>query len=322
MKKFLVKVVCFLFCIAIFDCIFGVVMGSIIKKIDIGGAGRDNFICNKVKDDVLIFGSSRAELHYNAQMMTDSLGVSCYNCGEINSGIILAYGRLLMILERYTPKSIIYEVTPKFDYLDENEDNHKFLKRLKFHYDRKGIDSIFYSIDPSEKYKMLSSSYQYNSSFFQYLIVFLSKVSSDTGIKGFRPFNEEMDTMKVKKGLIYYDSRQGYQYDSLKIEYLHKFLNLTKEENINVIFVMSPVWYKQDTLVLEPIKNICEERNISLIDFSNNPKYVHNNKFFKDGTHLNARGADEFSRDLISALKTLKVFQTELRGAENSEIPF
>ena len=304
MKKFLVKVVCFILFIAIFDCLFGFVMGSIVKKIDIGGAGRDNFICNKVKDDILIFGSSRAEFHYNAQMITDSLGVSCYNCGESNSGIILAYGRLLMILERYTPKSIIYEITPKFDYLDVNEDNHKFLKRLKFHYDRKGVDSIFYSIDPSEKYKMLSSSYKYNSSFLQYLFVFLSKVSSDTGIKGFRPFNEEMDTMKVKKGLIYYDSRQGYKYDSLKIEYLHKFLNLTN--NINVIFVMSPVWYKQDTLVLEPIKKICKERNITLIDFSNNPKYLHNNDFFKDGTHLNARGADVFTKDLIIELRKKK----------------
>ena len=59
-------------------------------------------------------------------MISDSLGVSCYNAGESGCGIILAYGRLLMILERYTPKAIIYEVTPDFDYLD-GKDNHKYL---------------------------------------------------------------------------------------------------------------------------------------------------------------------------------------------------
>lgn len=42
---------------------------------------------------------------------------------------------------------------------------------------------------------------------------------------------------------------------------------------------------------------------IRFIDFTNNPKYTHNNLYFKDGTHLNARGADEFTRDLIQCLK-------------------
>ena len=72
---------------------------------------------------------------------------------------------------------------------------------------------------------------------------------------------------------------------------------------MNLVFVVSPIWYGQDTLVLEPIKQICEKRNTFIIDFSNNPKYVHHNEFFKDGTHLNARGADEFTKDLIKALR-------------------
>ena len=39
------------------------------------------------------------------------------------------------------------------------------------------------------------------------------------------------------------------------------------------------------------------------LDFSNVPKYVHNNVYFKDGSHLNARGADEFTCDLVVELK-------------------
>ena len=48
---------------------------------------------------------------------------------------------------------------------------------------------------------------------------------------------------------------------------------------------------------------ICKRKNISFVDFSNNPKYVHHNEYFRDGAHLNARGADEFTRDLIVELK-------------------
>ena len=300
MKKFILKVCLFFLVVFVVDSVFGLAMGKISRKIDIGGAGRDNYICDKVIDDILVFGSSRAEHHYNAQMITDSLGISCYNCGESGCGIILAYGRLLMLMERYTPKAIIYEVTPGFDFHD-GKDNHKYLYRLKQHYDRAGVDSIFWSVDPTEKYKMLSDMYRHNSSFLQNLIVYFAKMSYDTGIRGFRPFDVEMDTMKIRKNYISYDSREGYVYDSLKIQYIHKFLDKTKD--IDVVFVVSPMWYGQDTLVLSPIKDICKERAIPLIDFSNNPKYVHHNEYFKDGTHLNARGANEFTHDLIMELR-------------------
>ena len=60
---------------------------------------------------------------------------------------------------------------------------------------------------------------------------------------------------------------------------------------------------------IAPVRNICLQRNIPLIDFSNNPKYVGNNVYFKDGAHLNARGADEFTKDLIHVLKKRKVIE-------------
>jgi len=306
MKKFISKVGLFFLLIAIVDIVFGYTMGAITKRIDIGGAGRNNYICDKMTDDVLIFGSSRAEHHYNAQMISDSLGVSCYNAGEGGCGIILAYGRLLMILERCTPKTIIYEVTPGFDYL-YGDDNHKYLGRLKQKYDRFGVDSIFWDVDPTERYKMISRMYRHNSSFLQNLMVYFLRMSTDTGIKGFRPINEEMDTMKIRADKKQYDSKEGYVYDSLKIRYLNKFMEKTKD--MKLVFVVSPMWYGQDTLVLEPIKQICEKRNTCIIDFSNSPKYVHHNEYFKDGTHLNARGADEFTKDLIIELKKRKVFE-------------
>ena len=300
MKKFISKICLFFLLIVIIDIVFGFAMGKISKRIDIGGTGRDNYICNKATDEVLVFGSSRAEYHYNTQMLTDSLGISCYNCGQSGNGIILAYGRLLMMLERYKPKTIIYEVTPAFDFHDE-KDNHKGLGILKRYYNRPGVDSIFLSIDPMERYKMMSGMYRYNSSFLQNLIVYLTKKSTQTGVRGFRALDGEMDTMKIRKNHIAYDSKEGYVYDSLKIQYFNKFLDKTK--GIKLVFVVSPVWYGQDTLVLEPIKEIGKKRNVQLVDFSNDPKYVHNNEYFFDGMHMNARGADEFTRDIIKYLK-------------------
>lgn len=117
-----------------------------------------------------------------------------------------------------------------------------------------------------------------------------------------------MDPMKTRgKNFIADDSRKGYMYDPLKLSYINKFTH--KAKDMNLVFVISPMWYKQDSLVFEPIKKICMERQIQLINLSNNPKYIFQNKYFADGTHLNARGADEFTKDLIKELRKRKLIR-------------
>ena len=69
------------------------------------------------------------------------------------------------------------------------------------------------------------------------------------------------------------------------------------------MFVISPSWYGTDNRAFEPLKDICSRENIPIIDFSNSAEFVGNMKFFRDGNHLNADGADEFTRDLIIKLK-------------------
>ena len=59
-------------------------------------------------------------------------------------------------------------------------------------------------------------------------------MSTDNGIKGFRPFNEEMDTMKIRADKKQYDSKDGYVYDSLKIHYINKFLEKTKRREVKI----------------------------------------------------------------------------------------
>ena len=197
MKKFIFKIIIIFTIVAIFDYFFGVVMGHVVNNINVGGQGRDNYICNVAEEDILVFGSSRAVHHYNSTILEDSLGMSCYNCGEEANGFILSYGRLLMALERHCPKVIIQDITAEFD-LHKN-DNHKYLGWLKTRYERAGVSEIFDAIDKTESYKMKSQMYRYNSKFLQNIFVYLTSVSTDMGIKGYRPINEPFDSMKIVK---------------------------------------------------------------------------------------------------------------------------
>lgn len=49
--------------------------------------------------------------------------------------------------------------------------------------------------------------------------------------------------------------------------------------------------------------NACDEYSLVLINFADNPKYLQNPEYYKDGMHLNAKGTDEFTRDFLRALK-------------------
>ena len=96
------------------------------------------------------------------------------------------------------------------------------------------------------------------------------------------------------------DEKREYVYDDLKIGYLNKLID--ESQGTKLYIVVSPIWYGMDTLQFEPVKQICQERGIPFIDFSNDPKYVHHDEYFKDGNHMNERGADEFTRDLLRRL--------------------
>lgn len=300
MKKFLIKTFIFFNIIAIIDVLSGLFFAYLVEHTKGGKTWRNNYICNGVKDDILIFGSSRALYHYNSVTLSDSLHLSCYNCGQEGYGIIVNEPRYQMILQRYRPKVLFYDITPGFDLLIK-EDNHKYLGWLKVYYDRTGIPEVFESVDNTEKYKMLSRMYRYNSSCIQILSDYVHP-SRSADINGFISINKEFDTMRIKKvpfvPII-------PVVDSLKISYIKKMID--ESTTTSIIFVISPWWNRIDTIRYQSIRDICKERNIPFIDFSNNPKYVHNNAYFADDGHLNARGADEFTKDLIKELREKRI---------------
>ena len=200
-----------------------------------------------------------------------------------------------MVEERKKPQIIIYDLHPEFDLL-VGYDNHRYLTWLKSHYEREGISDIFESIDKTEKFKMLSKMYRYNSRWVEIMMDFVHPIS-DAGEDGFSPLIGEMDKTKVHEEN---GEKKEYVFDDLKIGYLNKLID--ESQGSKLYIVVSPIWYGMDSLQFEPVKQICQERGVPFIDFSNDPKYVHHDEYFKDGNHMNERGADEFTRDLLHRL--------------------
>ena len=296
MKKFLIKVVVFFLAIALIDVMSGHLFSYLLAHANGGDNFRNNYICDSVASDVLVFGSSRALHHYNPAVLSDSLGMSVYNCGQDGNGIILNYGRFQMIKYRYTPRIIIYDIMPEYDVMVE-DDNHKYLGWLRAYYDKDGVSEIFDRTDPIEKYKMLSQLYRYNSKWIQIISDVIHPMQAN-GNNGYRPLEGAMDTMKISsRKKVFNDVFE----DPLKLYYMERLMDIS--DGTELVFVVSPSWDGIDSAYYAPIIKMCKERGVLFVDMNHSPKYLHNKSLFKDGAHLNAEGANVFTKDLARIVK-------------------
>ena len=129
---------------------------------DVSGP-KIKYLVNDVYEDVLLFGTSRCNLHYVPSILQDTLGMSVYNGGIDASHCIYAHYFIFNhVLERYTPKVVCVELS-EFDY---NKEGKKGFETVSFFgpYAGKNVaaDSVFRDAGTWWKYQ-LSHLYRYNA---------------------------------------------------------------------------------------------------------------------------------------------------------------
>ena len=296
-KSFFLRLIIFIVAFLITDYL----AGYAFKYLD-SHAGdkfaRENFIRHDMNADVIIMGSSKAAHHYVPSILSDSLGLSVYNCGQRGNGIIYEYGRLATIYDRYTPKIIIVDVIKGYD-LDVN-DNSRYLDFLKFDYGTNAkVDSLFTIIDTWSKYKMLINCYRYNSTICDLLINTVLKNRQRFNKDGYSPLRgSKLNKEKKQKT----EKSSKIELDSLKVSCLEQIAK-GKKANCSMFFVISPTYNiinKDDYTI---VRNICKKYNIPLLEYENDKRFVGNKELFYESSHLNNEGATVFSKMLATDIK-------------------
>ena len=295
MKKFVLKLALFAALICVVDVSFGFVCDYLRDHTKGGMSGNKDYICRKSNEDIIMMGSSRMRHHYVPQMIEDSLDVTCYNAGIDGNGVIMSYGFLKMITDRYSPQVIIYDVS-RFDIY--KDDNTKYLGSLKAYYDFAGIDEIFSDVDKAENIKMNSRLYRYNSDLLGLLTDNIHP--SYTFEKGYWPshgvMDYEPDMTDISLGEV----------DELKIQYLEKFITLAKSKEIPLIFCASPTYHTAyNEHFHDPAKALCSKYEVPFLDFYGDEEISSNKKYFSNTTHLNDLGARTYTAKIISEVKSL-----------------
>ena len=301
MKKFLGKIILFLILLSFIDVLFGMICSYLTNHPKGGTTYHYYYLCKKSTEDVILMGSSRMCRHYNPEIIEDILKMSVYNAGIKGNGIILNYGMLCEILNRYKPKLIIYDIF-SFDMYDDerfSEDNVRYLDNLKDYYNNPDIKSIFLNVNPSDRLKMFSMMYRYNSKFPRILCDFLYK----RGIfkKGYNPYHGVMNYQILD------DGRNNQQkIDKLKLYYFEKFIRKANENHIPLIVSASPRFGTSvDEHYNDPIKALCKEYNIPFLNYYANIEFSSHPEFFHDSNHLNETGADKFTEMITPRIKEI-----------------
>lgn len=297
MKKNISKWLAFLFVLVCLDMLCGWLFHRLLGSAKSGDTARNEYIANSVDAPVLVFGSSRALHHYVSQIIGDSLKLNCYNCGQNGMGIILFYGRYKMITKRYIPKIIIYDVLSGFDI--EKNDNYSYLTWLKPYYDRDGIDSIFWSVEPNERYKMCSQMYRFNGKCLQ--IFFDNVKSRETDTEGYSPLYGMMNYEPTKTHFMYEEE------DSLKMYYWNQFIKECIKNGTKLIFAMSPLYNSCDSVERQysAIYKLSKKYDIPILNHMKDKDIDGRREYFMDSYHMNNLGAEFYSKKIIKEIRKL-----------------
>ncbi len=299
MKKYLIKIVLFFAIIVVIDLGVGCLGDYLQAHVKGGGTRALNDFVMKDCYDVLILGSSRAHHHYDTPFLSDTLGLDVYNAGYDGNGVILAYGLLELVLERYQPKLVLFDVEPAFDIkVYKNDNGHKrYISSLKPYYRYSAVGDIIKDVSKEEWYKVHSGLLRYNS-------VLVSKAMDgyrpfDKGQKGFAPlsgvYSREPENTLDKTVVI----------DKFKLGYIEKLLVLTKKNNIPMAVVASPKYGVTSSDVMQPVKIICEKYDVKFIDYYAEQDFMIHKEWFKEPMHLNKEGARKFSELLVNDISKL-----------------
>ena len=302
-RRFFIKVVVFAILLVVLDGLCGVAFRKLegLALIKSPYGMTTEYTMSVVNTDVVIIGSSETQHSYIPQILEDSLGFKVYNCGQ--DGCLFYYKNAVVhgILDRYTPKVIIWDITPN-ELSTKNGDVDNSLSKLNPYYKQSSfMQNHIGVVSKYEKLKMISECYTFNSRLFVYLYkIVMPDYAYQYG--GYNPLSGS------KKGLSIKERSWEGEFDQKKEDIFRKTIERCKSSGVKLVFAFVPRLEIEDHNNLPSYKSIVlitKEYEIPLIEEFYHVDELMSPHFFKDNAHLNNEGAMIYSQMFSSRLKQI-----------------
>ncbi len=248
-----------------------------------------NYVNRTDVADVVIFGSSRASHHYIPQILADSLNMTCVNLGEDGQGILYNYPLAHRLLEKHTPKVVIYEFGGQ-DWSEGIGDN---IEPLSIVYGRNDVyDNVVNEVKPNlAKVVGVFSSYRYNTRLHK---VLLNDYETSAPLYGYEPlYGNKKDGVEIKQ-------LTPNVIDDYKVSIIKAFIEECKNKGVLLIGVASPRYAVGGIEEKELLESILNEYSVPYFDYM---EATFDAELFVDASHLNDKGAKWFTPRIASDIK-------------------
>lgn len=285
---------------------------SVTKALDFAYISESDFkfskiLSHKLDPEVMVFGSSVANVHFNSNLIARKTGMSVYNAG-MHGTFFQQYSGVINEFLSYTEHCNVIVVALTYSSLAKQ--NLITRPDLYLAYlDNSNVRSSLMTIEPKEiflasflpgyKLTMMNKSY--------YKVVFktlFGSVTKDDYLNGFESVNEDwvyenntkMDTIDCT-------------IDTQIVRKMEQFLKVAEQKEIKVIMVLSPIYIEGQAYFenLDEIVGTFQQvssvyNGASFINYCDSTICT-NKSLFYNYTHMNASGANIFSENISKVVR-------------------
>jgi hypothetical protein len=263
----------------------------------------------RINSKVVIYGASRAWVHFDPEIIQDSLHLSAYNLGIDGHNFWLQYFRHKILFEYNTrPKLIIQSVEAAT--LSKRPDLYNQEQFLPYMLNNSEMEEATRSYEGFTFFDYHIPMLRYYGHFEELKRAFLlfTKPSSNIPdrIRGYKgqdiSWNDDFEKARKKmKSMI-------IKPDTATIRLFENFLQECVGKGIKVILVYSPEYIEGQMFTLDRArivnlyKGFADKYKIPFYDYSND-SISFQKKYFYNSQHMNKEGAELFTKKLVSDIR-------------------
>ena len=287
MRKFLISISFIIVSLFVIDRVAGKVLLYFTEHTHAHAETKLTHLLNESNEDIILMGTSRCDNHYVPSIISKKTGMTVYNAGISSSENIYSHYIVLnYLLSHHKPKVICLDVWEK----DFNHQKNSFTFTSFFapYYGvSEASDSVFEMAGNASLYG-ISHIYRFNSKFFEtlYGVLVNHQYSNDNGYYA-NPW--------PSKKLSILNSNNTYSCSVEKMNYLQRFIDKCKVNNITLILVISPSLTNITSDLYDPIRKIAIKNGLPLLDYHSKKLFFDHPEYFSNNIHLWDKGARLFS---------------------------
>lgn len=310
MVQFIYKCIKFFSAIVIVSSLLDIFVSNQLEKSRIDELSVWNDIYSgSINADLVIHGSSRAWVHFDSKIISDSLNLKVYNLGIDGHNFWLQCFRHSELLKyNKTPEFVIVSVDAYTFY--KRPDLYESTQFLPYMLNNKAIEEAtnsYLGFSFLDYHLPLVRYYGRSDAVIQAFNVFNNlEISNSVRVKGYKGQNRVWETGGENLEIIMHGYR--LEPDRKTIDLFDKFLDDCSENNVKVILVYTPEFYYYQHYLLnreeifDMFKYFSEKYSIPFYDYSND-SISYDKKRFYNSLHLNKDGAELFTKKLLFNLR-------------------